>query len=288
MKRIWILGASDPEMATIEQLLRDHDEVIAFATGPNGDRVHPGNAYQSEWMSGDTSGRVGTVVLVECDGKPLRDFAKDEGAEIVRVDHHRPSDFGYGKPPAEFMEASSLGQVLTLLGFAEDDWLPAHFPFVAAADHCLAAAYRGECPNVIPDELMAWRIKTRSAFQGRSAEAILADVEAARQILRDAVVNPLPATLYGYDEDGNCYPSVFRKLFADLRGRNIPELPEAAAREGIPFLATAKDQDGREKVVLQAAPAELVQQFLSGGLVPGLVDTYGDPARGFAGGYIGD
>jgi hypothetical protein len=76
------------------------------------------------------------------------------------------------------------------------------------------------------------------------------------------------------------------KEYADLRGMDIPELPEAAVIEGIPFLADQTDRDGRKKVVLMAAPAELVKRFLAGELVPGLIDLYGDPARGFAGGYL--
>jgi hypothetical protein len=43
---------------------------------------------------------------------------------------------------------------------------------------------------------------------------------------------------------------------------------------------------GREKVVLQAAPADLVRRFLAGEVVPGLKDMYGAPERGFAGGYV--
>lgn len=45
---------------------------------------------------------------------------------------------------------------------------------------------------------------------------------------------------------------------------------------------------GREKVVLQAVPqgSDLVHRFLAGEIVPGLKDYYGDPARGFAGGYF--
>src|SRR5690606_19221697 len=56
----------------------------------------------------------------------------------------------------------------------------------AAADHCLAAAYRGECPGIAPDQLMRWRVKTRAAFQGRSVEELLADVERARAALQEA------------------------------------------------------------------------------------------------------
>lgn len=168
---------------------------------------------------------------------------------------------------------------------------------VAAADHCLESAYRGKCPGVDPDDLMRWRIETRAAFQKRPIEAVLADVEAARKRLRDSVAewtcpecggsmfDPHTGTeqcqYCGGTGGGGPY-KVAR--FDGLP--SVPELPEAAAREGIPFVATVKEKDGREKVVLQAASPELVKRFLSGEIVPGLKDYYGDPARGFAGGYV--
>jgi hypothetical protein len=183
----------------------------------------------------------------------------------------------------------------------DEPWcvVPRELVLVAAADHCLAAAYRGECPGVDPDELMQWRVRSRAAHQERPESAVRADIEAARQVLRDAAVERVvmePQLCYccgepqGYCQRGNDYvgPPVprVRLHYADLRGRGpIPELPEAACREGIPFLATARYR-GRTKVVLQAAPPELVMEFLHGSLVPRLVDVYGDPARGFAGGYV--
>lgn len=258
----------------------------------------------------DVPDTVGTLYLVECDfptGKGI-----PECDEVVRIDHHRPGDPGYDKQPDEYFAASSIGQFIRLL--VEADILAPHYPdvqdveetgwhvvgeavrtgiswqraaMIAAADHCLAAAYRGDCPGVEPDALMRWRVETRAKFQGRSVEAVLADVESARQRLRQAVEVPLPATVWGYDADGNLLSSgTERRKCADLRGQSIPELPEAAAREGIPFLADTQDRDGRSKVVLQAAPAGLVERFLAGEIVPGLVDMYGDPARGFAGGYL--
>lgn len=95
----------------------------------------------------------------------------------------------------------------------------------------------------------------------------------------------LPVSVWGHDDDGNNYPSSIPAEYADLRGEHIPELPEAAAREGIPFISDQTDRDGRKKVVLMAAPPELVKRFMSGQIVPGLVDVYGDPSRGFSGGY---
>ena len=47
----------------------------------------------------------------------------------------------------------------------------------------------------------------------------------------------------------------------------------------------ATRRDGRIKTVLGAAQPELVQAFLDGEVVEDLTGLYGDPARGFAGGY---
>lgn len=143
--------------------------------------------------------------------------------------------------------------------------VPEAIIMAAAADHCLAAAYRGECPGVDPDALMRWRVETRAKFQGRSVESLMADVERARAALQSAPqVDSLPGV-------------------ADFRSGTIPELPEAAAREGIAFLATVTDRDGRKKVVLQAASSEQVKAFLREHPAQ---DKYGDPARGYAGGYL--
>lgn len=250
--------------------------------------------------------------------------------KVTVVDHHRPGDPGYGQPAERFLSASSIGQVIALLakGLKDEvfagwtpEWaghgtlptgefyrdpcghwavqgvhsgyeVPEQAVLTAAADHCLEAAYRGKCPGVDPQELMEWRAKTRATFQKRPVADVLRDVEAARRILREAVL-PIPGNTGGclecnYSPDGclKCnYSGGEFPEFADLRGQQIPELPEAAAREGIAFLSTVKDKDGREKVVLQAAPAELVQKFLAGEIVKDLADLYGDPARGFAGGY---
>src|SRR5690606_12375592 len=83
--------------------------------------------------------------------------------------------------------------------------IPDRFVLCAAADHCLGAAYRGECPGVDPDALMRWRAESRARFQGRTVEEVLADVERAQAALRAA---PKLALL---DDETNC------ALIADLR-----------------------------------------------------------------------
>src|SRR5690606_4175915 len=126
---------------------------IVYATDVTGQRVYPGNAYRCpvpEVPEGST------VYAVECVGELPEGW--------IRIDHHRPGDPGYGKPPEEFLPASSIGQVLIeldRLGVA--DRIPSKDILeairAAAADHCLAAAYRGECPGVDPDALMRWRVE---------------------------------------------------------------------------------------------------------------------------------
>lgn len=334
--RIWVLGALDPEMVLIDRVLREYGETVVYAANRVGERVTPATAYRGESLVTDygyhpcTHG-VTTVYLVECDlveheVLPL-DFDFEEschpelaGRTVRRIDHHRPGDPGYGRPPEEFFEASSIGQVvLELTRLRGRDialYMPQDLVLAAAADHCLAAAYRGECPGVDPDELMRWRVETRAAFQGRQVEELLADVEEAIEEIRyaptlrdvrtiehrrvveaweyDRVCNgqrPDPDTWYRRRSealDAVYVPPRELEDVLDLRGYEVPELPEAAAREGVAYLATVAERDGRTKVVLGGhTTPEMVMEFMEHWApAHGLVGIYGDPARGFAGAYM--
>lgn len=354
--RLWLLGAGDPEQERIEALLRGVGEAVAYATAPGRDgqpaRVHPGNAYRAtgakihgvlplNLATTPFEGRA-TVVLVECDMST--DHVWASGVEVVRVDHHRPGDPGYGRPPAEFLPASSIGQVIALLaaegrlpdydravgwdravrssrwwprlgalnhegtpygrrwGVAVDEghdavrtshqsvvaWIPADLVLAAAADHCLTAAYQTcQCPGVDPEALAAWRDVSRATWQRRPVEAVRADRERAEAVLAEA---PRLQLRLDHDPAGEV---------ADLRAVGaVPELPEASARLGVTVLYRLQpsdpggDRGGRVKVGLLGAgegtPAGTapVAAFLGGwAAAQGLVDTYGDPVRGFAGGY---
>lgn len=310
--RIWILGASDPEMVAIEQLLAECGEEVVYAT-VGGARVRPGNAYKADGLSGADPGLEAMalsgadVVIVEC-GVPTPWLY--ETNTVVVVDHHHPGDPGFGRGPASFLGAGSVGQVIGRL--AREDRLPRAWPhgpgedaspgqfllprglsgwtvcvegdggagyarhadvplaivLAAAGDHCPGHAYRGECPGVDPDALMRWRAETRAAHQRRPAEDVVADVVAATESIRTA-------------------PRL--GAVVDLRGRDVPELPEAALRLGVAYVAAVAERDGRRKIVLGGADPrqdEIVASFLAGEIVPGLVGLYGDPARGFAGGYL--
>jgi hypothetical protein len=302
----WILGASDPEMEAIERLLTQAGQKVAYATLA-GQRVTPESAYQADSTTcGLPEGFA--PVFVECEV---------HGVEpCLVVDHHRPGDPGYRVPPEGFLRGASIGQVIAILASQDifpldaawaspypvtpslfpagtfrysptHGWLVSARPsryspiswyrvsqevlFVAAADHCLMAAYQGRCPGVNPDALMHWRVETRARYQRRPVQAILKDIARAREALSQA-----PRVLIG------------GVPVADLRGQQIPELPEAAAREGIPFLGTPKTKPGsRRKVVLQSAPPEVLAAWPEWAARNGITDLYGgDPERGFAGGYL--
>jgi hypothetical protein len=204
------------------------------------------------------------VVMVECDLEPH----VTRGSHIERIDHHRAGDRGYGRPPAEFASASSIGQVAAALGLEMTPGLL----LVAAADHCLAAAYRGECPGVDPDELMRWRVVSRATFQGRDPSTLLVDIEATRRALRVASRVTLGSSIDA----------------ADMRREPPwPELPEAAARENAGYISgPLTSPDGRRKITCVGTP-DVVAAFLEcWAPAHGVIDCYGDPARGFAGGYI--
>lgn len=280
MKKLWILGAPDPEMEKIEKLLDDVGEDFGYAMA-DGRRVHPGSAYRADSIEVDgrrldrPPGGTKWIAYIECavcgglggpEGGPWKSCVQ-YCAEVV-IDHHRPGDPGYGRPPREFLAASSIGQVLGVL----DIEIPERgYILAAAADHCLGAAYRGECPGVDPDELMAWRVRSRATFQGRDPEELLRDVEATRKALHDEPLLDLGDGVYVRDM---------------RRDPPYPELPEAGTREGVGYVAgPLKDRSGRRKITCSGMP-EHIEAFMSTWAPEqGLVDIYGDPARGFAGGY---
>jgi hypothetical protein len=364
INRLWILGASDPEMERIEALLRaagervEHartsertewipcdyhrDDTHADAACPDcaaiPARVSAGEAYRMAPIEDAPWG--GRIYLVECDcadpwptdadGSPAeyrlvrRDGAPDDGTEtdadylrVHRVDHHRPGDPGHGRPPEDFLAASSIGQVVSHLARLDrlpsawyrhggylgavgaagrtgkiayspvsGSWMvsdhhrawrpiPADLVLAAASDHCPAAAYRGACPGVDPDALMRWRVRTRSAHQGRSESDILSDISRAMEVIRAA---------------GLVVKSDGGAEVVDLReAPYVPELPEASLRLGVPILCRGlSGPDGRTKInILGDHAGDVVRAFLGGWAAEqGIADTYGDPARGFAGGYV--
>lgn len=144
----YVLGGMDTEMAEIEQLLKVFGHTVLHATGNDGSRVARRKALE---CSGPRP--VPGQVWVECCHE---DYTKEEllSIGVSIVDHHEVGDPGYEKPPEDFWEASSLGQVCARIGVSASQ----RQKFIAAADHCLLSAYNGECPGVTQEDFTEFRM----------------------------------------------------------------------------------------------------------------------------------
>ncbi|WP_296125613.1 hypothetical protein [Pseudomonas sp. Ga0074129] len=255
MSYVFVLGAGDPEMSAIERVSREHNYIVLYAS-VQGQRVHAGNAYQADPI--DLQAYPGSIpVWVECRSKDYQDHH-------VVIDHHHAGDPGYGFLPNEYWLGSSIGQLCALIGHDRTDDLS----ITAAADHCLSHAYKGLCPGVSPDALRKWRAKTRAQFQRIPLEKLESQVEQAILILRD---KPM-ITINGED-------------FIDAREGKIKEFSEAAAIIGESVMYELYDfKSKRIKVGVLGGESYKIVAWLKWA-EKSLVDTYGDPQRGYAGGY---
>jgi len=257
-------GAMDPEMAAISSLAKEAG--IPLVAGLcDGKPVHPGNAYRVDGFSEqiDPSRRV---IAIECDGPAVSSLPE---GRIARIDHHRPGDPGFGAPPERYWEASSVGQFCHLFGIEPTEELR----HVAAADHCLSAAYKGLCPGVDPDKLMEWRITSRAKFQGKDPAVLMATVKETM------------STISSLAQEQNVEPGGIVSLLGTPDG-TLPEAPEAASRLSYGVECKVKERDGREKLVLMgSATPESVSSWLDAQKEQGR-EVYGDPRRGFAGAYL--
>lgn len=358
---IAVLGADDPEMTRNEELLLDADVLVAYAAWENpktGEiaRVHPGVAYRATKVLFPVAGGLllpidsvafaeafasANILTVECALAGL--------ASSLVADHHNPGDPGFGRPPAEFFSASSLGQVVAHLARSKqldyyrwdlatgghetpppigeicqnvdgevyvciNHWaglgdyetctlalIPRELVLAAAADHCLGGAYRGECPGIDRDELLEFRIATQVAFRNsnpREGEApvtrkgLLEDVKRAIGALESAPEVPgIPGMkdirhhhLFLSPEGEKVIASSYE---GEVLSEVVPQLPEAGTYTGTGYFSgpLTDPREGRRKFTCSGTP-EQVRAWLNKAEEFGLVDTYGDPARGFAGGYL--
>lgn len=242
----------------------------------------------------------------------LHNWAIGDLCGPIIIDHHNPNDRGYYHIAEDFLYGSSIGQFIRFL--AELDALPEmYFPkadikeletipigtymyrkigpknsgvsnwyirshdgwreilkdilVIAATDHCLTDAYQGNCHGISKLEVSNFRAETKANFKKVSVLKIQEDI-------KNAILKLAKAKYLQYGDE--IIP------VKDLRGEEIPELPEAAAYSNIPFIANVG-----KKVVLQCAPQEIVEFFMkTWGPENGLKNIYGNPNRGFAGGFL--
>lgn len=249
----FVLGAPDHEMMEIRRICREEGLMHAHATFC-GTIARSEEAYQATGIKGLLPKEPVRIVFVECNVASLR---YDD-----LIDHHQPGDFGYGRPPQEYLEGSSLGQFLAMIGKEPTTTQRV----IAAADHCLMAAYRGDCPGVSPEAVKEFRETSRCMAQRIDLPELRRKFEAAHEALRVApriTIEDVPVAWFESSP-----PS---------------EMSEVSARLGIPYAYVRKQGDGRVKSAIRSAPARVVSAWIER---CGLKNIYGDPQRGFAGGYF--
>lgn len=250
MTTVFILGAPDPEMEEIERVVTSQGHEVRYALRGSY-RVRSEQAY----LANDVSSPIpkdALIVCVECEVLWLH-------CDLV-IDHHREGDPGYCQPPETYLESSSLGQTLAYLKLEPTQ----QQRIIAAADHCPTQAYQGLCPGVAFQELQEWRTLTRAARRGVTLQEMDANILQAKKRLE---------TAERISVGGSELPWVFSRQ---------GEVAEASARYNLPFLYAEPTRDGRMKMGIMGAPPAAIIAWMT---ECDLMNVYGDPIRGFAGGY---
>lgn len=250
--------------------MREIEKVLAAVGAPfchaavSQQRCHSGSAYSAD-----------SVVCVGRNAhhrefllRPTEDVAFVEcglaGFEpVLCIDHHNPGDAGFDKGPADYLQGSSLAQVLNHYGLEPTETQR----LLCAADHCLTAAYQGECPGVDPDELLFMRASWQALMTYRSMGDTLTSILAAAKAVNQH-----------YD------PAAGMSIFLDPT-RTPADLPEGAARAGKAVRYRSLSLDGVLKEMVKGGTPAQLAAFIAEHEALGR-RTYGNPYRGYAGAYL--
>lgn len=259
----FIVGAIDHEMSIILEMLvgAGYEPMFASQDGLG----NPGAVYKANRVSNDLGEEIDLsslrdVVLIECD------FPNHKWEKMIRVDHHRPGDFGLLVTTKD-EERPSIMQLHRLLTVLDKEH---HVPLstiklVGGMDHDLPRTLRGEWPNVL---------------RSRAIEAYLR--------------RGMP--VFGSDEDKETWQTEYDigapvahkwgiPVFEKWEGKGShPLVTKTIINGGKYFLSTIKNN--RKKISLGGTNTpEEVTQIMGWLKEDGYVDLYGVPERGFCGGY---
>lgn len=281
LKVMGFVGATDPESEECRRVLHQFGSPCAQALFPRASGKSPVRANQAYdpmvTFRESVPDSVRYLIFIECFvPAALRERAEDIGAQILVCDHHNPGDPGFEMAPKDFLKGSSLGQLLAYCGFEPTETQR----LIAANDHCLSAAARGECPGVDPLALLNHRNATRARWRELPVEIIVAEVERATRLLTEA-----PRKVIG-DEEVVCLTA------KDLSSHK--EIATAAAwfrGTGIGYLYEylnpyTKDHKHGIMGVRPETVTHWLTEVATKDLALNTARTYGCAARGYAGGYV--
>ena len=265
MKSLYILGATDPEMDRMKEILTETGEETFIAT-KDGKRVHAANAYEAD-LSKRSLPEGYEYIFIEC---------RIPGVSVGGViDHHSPGHPGFGKGPGQFWEASSLGQLCTRLCVAptKNDYI------LAAMDHCYNAAMQGKCPGINTKDVFGVKVASIMKATSSTKEEVADEIERFREVIPSSSVIVMgDQMVLNFKEDLGV-------------GYSLPYLSAQVAIviDNIPVILHVRDKDGgpvRLHLCGDTKP-QTVEYFMDvWALDNKLTKIYGAPSRGYAGGYL--
>lgn len=264
----FFLGAKDPEMDRIEEILSEHNFAFKYAT-INENRVHPGNAYEF-YATKDEFNK--NTVFVECFPSQL----KGQESNYQRIDHHRSCDDGFYMPPERFWDASSIGQLYKLISMNDDNLY--NDMILAAMDHCLPEALSGKLIGISVSDVLKRRIFEISKTSKISIEDVSLKIDTYKNIIAMSPIKNI----------GGVELHDLSKLHLGY-GYNLELLAAqtAASLIGVSVLLRHGDSPIREKMTLSGVNSVdnviIVKEHLEN---ENFKYIYAVPARGYCGGYF--
>lgn len=238
-------------MAEIARVLKENGERYCFLEDKYKNRFHDADIKT-------LSSYASSIYLVECR------IPEPKHIKCTIIDHHRPGDPGYDCTETDYLNGSSLGQVLRLLKISPT----LEQKYIAAADHCLVAAYRGKCPGIDPHKMLAFRLNKHAHMGWRFIGITM--VSHYRLLLKAEKI-----FLDSTDESSKV------SLLLNFRNNQLKLMNDAAGYFKLPFLSYNK-QNGK---VFCSGPKNVIEAFISVFAKKRKITIeYGAPNRGFVGG----
>lgn len=269
-----IFGADDFEKFAAVEIAKNLRFQVANATY-EGKPVNPANAYKADGFELCTNheAEIDQIIIFECS----KTAAGDLQEKIIMIcDYHNEGDAGFQKHPDQFWEGSSIGQFCNFIEFSPDHTLL----MVAAADHCLSAAYAGLCPRINPVKFRKFRVKQKCEFYKNDPKS---EYKSTPESLNAVIDNAIEILKNAENING----------IIDLRNFGyINELPEAACILGVGYMTQIDEIDeknektGNKKILIEGVTTpEQISEFIEWAkkLENKVGEPYGNPNRGFAG-----
>ncbi len=275
MNTLYLLGAKDPEMDRIVEVLESQGQSFDFAT-KNGERVTPATAYAADAPAADNYDKI---VYIEC-----RPISEPKGIISKIIDHHREGDPGYNKGPSQYWEASSLGQLFDQLKLT-----PTRQDLVfAAMDHCFPAAMRGECPDytkegsyITKEEVFELKVAEIAEGSNTDKDYIKQRVKHFEEILESSAT---PTVIIGSQP----VKDMRAKYLGEGYSLDLLTAQIAVALSGKAALLSSSDPKSTSKkytIYGNVNPNTITAFKEEWAPEQGLKDIYGVPHRGYAGAY---